>query len=351
MNHRPLSLEKVTAYIKKEYLYLGALIGFIVLATVISSSFSRDSVAYNSMFARYGSSGWSAFTTEILQRETIFLAVSKILYQLGLGSVFLFFSYAAISVSIKFHLINEHSKDKWLSLAFFSSYFFILLDATQIRFSIAIAFVYLGLHFLAENRKLLFVVIVFLSAVMFHMSILAFIIMLLFTSNKSLYWLFGMIVLAIVLYPVNLYVFFLDVVGGVVNHFDINGTFLNKVHTYLLRQGQTPAPLLGMFRPIMLLLYACAFVVFQKRRGFNTYEILCYNAFILSIFFYISLKDVVILQVRFTDMFGFSLVFLVPFIHSSLSFYIGKRNAYIMLLSFFSVYLLKFTLYDKMLVF
>ena len=124
MNHRPLSLEKVAAYIKKEYLYIGVLIGFIIIATVISSSFSRDSENYNRLFEVYGASGWDALFTEIFQRETFFLLVSKILYQLGLGSVFLFLIYSAISLSVKFYLINEHSKDKWLSLAFFVSYFF-----------------------------------------------------------------------------------------------------------------------------------------------------------------------------------------------------------------------------------
>ena len=84
------------------------------------------------MFEVSGASGWNALFTEMFQREAFFLAVSKILYQLGLGSVFLFLIYSATSVSVKFYLINEHSKDKWLSLAFFASYFFILFLGTVI---------------------------------------------------------------------------------------------------------------------------------------------------------------------------------------------------------------------------
>jgi len=334
---------------KARYMYLGLLVAFILIATVISWGYSRDSVNYNRLFEMYGTSGWGLLSTEMFHRETFFLVVSKVVYNFGLASVYLFLTYSTLSLSVKFYLISKHSKDELLSLSLFFSYFFILHDSTQIRFGVAIAFVYMGLHFLAENRKLLFAAIVIISAVMFHFSIIAFIIMLLFTTNdKSQYLIFGMIVVAIVLYPVNLDVYFLDIVGVVVSHFGITETFLNTVHSYLLMQS--PTPLLGMFRPIMLLLYFCAIVIFQNRRNFNNYEMLCYNAFLLSILFYILLKDVVILQVRFTDMFGFSLVFLVPFVHSTLSSYIGKRNAYIILLSFFAAYLLKFTLYDKMLI-
>lgn len=348
MNHRPLCLEKVTTYIKKEYLYIGALICFIIIATVISSSFSRDSETYNRMFEMYGVFGWDALFTEMFQRETFFLLVSKVLYQLGLGSAFLFLMYSAISLSVKFYLIDTHSKDKWLSLAFFGSYFFILHDSTQIRFGMSVAFVYLGLYYLAEGKKLLFSAIVILSAVMFHFAGLVFIIMLLFTSKRSLLWLLGMVVVAVLLYPVNLNAVLLDLVGNAISYFDFNGTFLNKFFRYLSKPSSDIY--LGMFGLHALLVYFCAIIIYQYRSKFNAYEMLCFNAFLLSIFFYILLKDVVDLQVRFRDMFGFSLVFLVPYIHRWLSEYLGKRNAYIVLLSFFTVYLIKFTLFDKMLV-
>lgn len=333
---------------KKKYIYIGILLCLIAVATIISSGYSRDSTAYLKLLNYYGSTGWGALTSEMFHYEIFFLVASKLTCEIGLGPIPFFLMISVISLSIKFYLINEYSNDKLLSLAFFASYFFILHDSTQIRFGMGVAFVYLGLHFLAENRKFAFVGVVLFSAVMFHVSTLFFIIMLLFTREKSLYWLLGMIVVALALYPFNFNVIFLSTVEGVIQYFDISGTFLNKVHAYALRQE--PMPLLGIFRPIMLLLYFCAFIIFQYRKQFNAYEMLCYNAFLLSIFFYIFLKDIVVLQVRFTDMFGFSLVFLIPFIHRALSCYMGKRNAYIILLSFFTAYLLKFTLYDKMLI-
>lgn len=333
---------------QKEYLYLALLIGFVVMATIISLSFSRDSENYNRMFEIYGVTGWSGLSSEVFQRETFFLVVSKVLYQLGLGSVFLFFIFAAISISAKFYLINKYSKDKWLSLAFFASYFLILHDSTQIRFGVAIAFVYLALHFLADNRKLAFLVIVIFSAIMFHVVSLVFVVMLFFSNSKSLWWLLGLVAVSIILYPVNLNDDLLGLVGDAVNYFDVHGTFLNNLYRYLSKPSADI--FLGMFSRSAMLVYLCAIVIFQYRDKFSAYELLCYNAFILSIFFYILLKDSVDLQVRIRDLFGFSLVFLMPFIHRGMSEYIGSRNAYIILYLYLGVHLIKFAIYDKMLI-
>jgi len=348
MNHCLPNLEKVTAYIKKEYLFIGVLVVFIVVATAISSGFSRDSVAYTNMFAIYGMSGWGVFTTEMLHLEVFFLAVSKILFSLGLGAVFLFLLYSSISVSVKFYLINKRSKEQWLSLAFFASYFFILHDSTQIRIGIAVAFVYLGLSYLAEGKRLLFSVIVILSALMFHFSSIVFIVMLFFTSKKSWFWLLGMVFFAILLYPVNLHAIFLELVGDSLRYLSLHGTLLYKLYVNLLAQRSDV--ILGIFRPTALLVYFCAIVMFQYRNKFNPFEGLCYNALIISIFLYILLKDFLIFQVRFADIFGFSLVFLVPYVHRAISSYIGEKAAYLLLMAFFLVHLIKFTLYDKMLI-
>jgi len=349
MNAHLPGLEKVKAYIRKEYLYIGTLIVFIVVATVISSSFSVDSVAYNAQFIRYGASGWGGLSTEIFVREPFLLVASKIIYGLGLGSVFLFLIHAVVSLPVKFYLIEKHSKDRYLSLAYFLSYFFILHDCTQLRFGMAVAFVYLGLHYLADNRRLAFSGIVFLSAVLFHNAIAAFIVMLLFTSKRSLLWLLGMVVVAIMFYPLNLNLIMVDFFGGLVDYFGIEGTRFNKLHAYLLKPSSDLH--LGIFSRHGLLIYFFGVVIFKYRNVFNKYETLCYNAFILSIFFWILLKDSMDLQVRFNDMFGFSLVFLIPYVHRRLSEYVSERNAYILLLMFFSAYIAKFVFYDKMVVF
>jgi len=211
-----------------------------------------------------------------------------------------------------------------------------------------VAFVYLGLHFLACNKRLLFSAIVIASAIMFHNAVLAFLMLLFFTTKKSLLWVLGMLVVAVLLYPVNLNAFFLELSQNILSYFNIEGTRLNRLTAFILRPSSDV--FLGVFRPIPLLVYFCAIVIFQYRVNFNAFERLCYNALILSIFFYILLKDVVDLQVRFGDMFGFSLVFLVPYVHRGLSEYFGARKAYIILYSFFIIHLVKYTLYDKMLI-
>ncbi|NOY71741.1 MAG: EpsG family protein [Gammaproteobacteria bacterium] len=333
--------------INKNYIYLGILLLLIIVATTISSSFSRDTANYIRMFEAYGSSGWGSLPSQVFQREAFLLIVSKFFYQFGLSPVFLFLTFSVLSLSVKFYLIDVHSKDKWLSLALFSAYFFILHDSTQIRFSLAVAFVYLALHYLSAGRKLLFAAIVFSSAVMFHTSALVFLVMLFFTSRKSLSWLLTMIVVAVLLYSVNLHAVLLSLVEDAIAYFELHRTFLNKLHNYMLRPSQSEH--LGMLKPTMILVYACAVVLYQYRKKFSTYESLCYSALLLTIFFYILLHNVVDLQIRFRDMFFFSLVFLIPYIHDWVSKYVSKRVAYALLLMAFSVYLVKFIFYDKML--
>ena len=212
----------------------------------------------------------------------------------------------------------------------------------------AVAFVYLGLHFLSEKKQILFSGIVIASAFLFHTAILIFIVMLFFTSRKSLYWLIGFVAFAILIYPLELDVILLNIVENVMTYLGPDKTRFDKLHALLLQPSSDV--FLGMFRPIPLLVYFCAIVIYRYRDRFNSYETLCYNALLFSIFCYILLKDIPDLQVRFADMFGFSLVFLVPYVHRGMSEYIGSKYAYIILYSFFAVHLVKYTLYDKMLI-
>jgi len=334
---------------RNQYIYLAVLLIYIIVAAIISSDYSRDSFRYNFMIESYGASSWGSVVTEIHRHEMFFLVVSKVVHKAGLNSFFLFLIFAAISLSIKFWLISTHSKDKALSLALFSSYFFLLHDSTQIRFGMAVAFAYLALHFLADNRKLLFSVTVIFAAVMFHNAVLVFLVMLLFTSARSTLWVFGMIAVAFVLYPLDINAYIFELVKNIINYFDMGGTRLKNVYNLLLKPTQEE--FLGAFKPTMILVYISAAVIYQYRNKFTNYERLCYNALLLTIFFYVLFKDVVDLQIRFRDMFFFSLVFLVPYIHNWMCRFVSKKAAYVLLAMSFTVYLAKFVFLDEMLVF
>lgn len=334
---------------KKHALYFGLLVCLIIIATVISSSYSRDSEAYNSYIFIYGSHEWGRFFIEVFQLEVLFVVVSKIIYKLDLSYVLVFLLYTALSLSIKFYLIDKYSKDKLLSLSFYISYFFILHDSTQIRFGLAIAAVYLGLRYLSDNRKLLFAAIVLFSALMLHAVSLVFLLMLFFTTKRSWSWLLGMVAIAIVLYPVNLNELTLSFVGDIVGYFNLQGAIINKIYAVML----TPSSdiFLGMCTRFAILSYVCAAVIYQYKSKLSAYETLCFNAFLLSIFFYVLLKDIPDLQVRFRDMFGFSLVFLVPYLHRALSTLTGERAAYTLIMLYLFVHFIKFTFYSGMLIF
>lgn len=331
---------------KNNCVYLGFLISFILVATLISSGYSKDSQAYHWWIDHVGVAGWNALSSNLLQREVFFVILTKLVYQLGIGAISVFFIHALISLPIKFYLINKYSKDRFLSLAYFSSYYFILHDCTQIRYGMAVAFVYLGLVYLADNRKLLYSVIVIISAIAFHNAIIVFILMLFFTSRKSTSWILGMIAFAIILYPLNFNILMSEVIGYIVNSLEADGTRLHRLHSYLITPSSEMH--LGLFSRHGLLIYFFAFVIFKYRNEFNKYELLCFNAFMLSIFFWILLKDSMDIQVRFNDAFGFSLVFLFPYVHKRFSEYMSERSAYMVLLLFCFMYLAKFVLYDNM---
>ena len=341
-----MSLVKLKRCELKSYHHFSVLLALIAIAAVVSWGFSRDSQNYIDIFNLYGASPWGALGEEALHHETFFIVASKVIYKLGLGSFFLFLLYAAISVSIKYHLIRAHSKDMLISLAFFSAYFFILLDSTQIRFGMAVSFLYLGLHYLSLDRKITFAMIVLASTVLFHVLSIAFIILLVLKDQRSTYWLIGMVVLSILLYPFDLRVLVLDVLRFVIEHLEIYGTFINKLYGYISKPSSDIS--LGIFYKKALLVYFCAFVIFRYRNSFTEYESLCYRALLLSIFFFILLNDIVDLQVRLSDLFGFALVFIVPYIHKWLAEYTGERPAYALLLVFFAAFLAKFAFYDKM---
>lgn len=335
--------------IKKNYPLLGLLVCLIIFATIISSSFSRDSASYNNYIFVFGSHDWDRFFTEILHLEGLFVLLSKIIYKLDLSYTFLFLIYATISLSIKFYLIDNYSKEKFLSLAFFISYFFILHDSTQIRFGLAIAAVYFSLKCLSENRRLMFSAIVLFSAIMLHVVSLVFILLLLFTTKKSVSWLLGLILVAIVLYPVNINVIAMDFVGSIVDSFGLQRAIINKLYTVMLAPSSDV--FLGMFARPAVLSYICAAIIFQYKNKLSDYETLCFNAFLLSIFFYILLKDIPDIQVRLRDMFGFSLVFLVPYLYRALSTLTGERASYVLITLYLFVHFIKFTFFNGMLIF
>lgn len=348
-HHFFFSLEYFRSLKKEQWLYLGALASSILFATIISLNYSRDSFAYKQMFDMYGASGWGRLPAEILGREAFFLITSKVFFSFGLSSLFLFFLYAIISLSVKFYLVARCSKDKWLSLAFFASYFFILHDSTQIRFGLAVAFSYFGLYFLSQGKKIVFAVMILLSAFLFHVSSIAFIVMLVFSGKKPLFFLAFLMIFSVLLYPVNLLNALSEPIAGAINYFDIHGTVINKLFWFYFH-GEKATGGLGLFTIRMFLVYFCVAVLFQYRKVFSTFEALCYYSLIFSVFFYILMKDFWVVQYRLSGLFGFALVFLVPYIHRWLSGYLGKRSAYALLLLFFMVTLLKFTWYDKMII-
>ena len=164
------------------------------------------------------------------------------------------------------------------------------------------AFSYLGLVYLAEKRYMVFITAVCVSALLFHTAIIVFLLMLLFVSRDALKWALALLALAVLMYPLDLNVMLVGVIDGVLKYFELEVTRFNKLYNVMVNPSSDV--FLGMFTPITLLVYICAFAIYQFRDRFNPFEVVCYNAFILSIAFYILLKDIPDLQVRFGDLFS-----------------------------------------------
>lgn len=281
-----------------------------ILSSVFSAYFSHDSVAYQMLFERYSTTPFSHFFSEISNHEAFFVLMSK---GLSMFPAFVFFCfYALMSFAIKLALIEKGSRDPVLSLLCFFAFFFLYLDGTVIRVSLGIAIAYWGVYALAKNNFLGFFSAIIFSALFFHYSLLVLIIMPIFRTHASIVFIFFSTCVAMIFYFFGLGV--LDLIMAVASYLDSSYIGVNKLVSYINR-SEAGYP----YSTVYLLLFFVSLVSYVLFRGqINDFELILFNMLFFSFFLLVIFYQSQVIQNRLSEIFRYSLVFIVPFYYYSL---------------------------------
>lgn len=141
--------------------------------------------------------------------EPSFILISQLVNYIFDDVLYLFIIYAFLGVSLKYIAINHLSNHKFHSIFIYFSYFFLLLEMTQIRVGVAAGFLLLCIRPIHE-RKIFQFLIFSLLAFFFHYSALVVLLLYFLKSediNKKVY--FSLIPLGYIIYFFDINLFFL----------------------------------------------------------------------------------------------------------------------------------------------
>lgn len=125
--------------------------------------------------------------------ELSFKSISKIAYILGGNSLWMFAIYASLSVGIRYYAIHKYAPFVVFSLAAWVSSFFLLHDLIQIRGAVASALLLLIIP-LIYRKNYLGAIILWVIALFFHRSAIAFLPIFFFRRDSGHWrlWLFAL---------------------------------------------------------------------------------------------------------------------------------------------------------------
>tara|TARA_R110001583_G_scaffold111063_2_gene260152 strand:+ start:29600 stop:30622 length:1023 start_codon:yes stop_codon:yes gene_type:complete len=288
-------------FYKKKYIY----IFFSFLAAFLSSHLSLDSAAYQSIFNYYGSSGWTRVISEVGSYEAFFVITAKLLN--GFSSFFWFLIISLISVSLKIYTIEKSSRNFYISFVFYLAYFFVLLDGTQIRVSLAIAIAYLGLYLLSEKKIIKSLVLNLLSALFFHYSLVFILAIYVFKNKKTIVFLASLWPILILCWWLG--VDFLSLSKIVFSYADQNWVGIDKVNLYLNSYDKGSAPYSLQF---IFLFCASSIVYWRYRDELTDFEVICFNCVFMSLVVLGLFVGASGFQNRVSEIFRFGLIFIFP---------------------------------------
>ena len=283
------------------------LFGFIIISisSVISAYFSLDHLGYQGIFSRYGETPFVEAINEVVYYELFFIMLSKVFSEFN---VFICFAFvAACSFSIKLNLIEKASRDIFLSLLIFFSFFFLLHDSTGIRVSLAIAISFYGLYFLSKDRPFSYFFCVLISALFFHYSLFVFFVTFLLRTVKTAYFLLAFWVILIVLYYVGFT--FTDLLIQISEFLGRGFTPVDKLYLYINRGVGDAAPFSKFF---LGLFFVSIIAFFKYKNNLNKFELYCFNSLFLSFVILALLSQTPEIQNRLSEIFRVAIVFIFP---------------------------------------
>ena len=318
---RSLGANQFIAYIKPRVLFV--ILVLVVLATIMSNQFSRDSIGYHTLIRYYAELSLPFWQTFNQQQEALFIWLSLLSTDSYTGHLFVFLVYALLSISIKVYLIDKKSRFYWLSLGFYICYFFLFQDGTAIRVSLAIGLLFLSLLLLENDKSLLFVLSVLLVSFLLHYSALLFLVMLLLKHKKSeniLAVLFVLSSIVVFIFDKNQVIsFFVSIFGGL----SYNFYGVQKLMNYL-DYAKNSTEYYSPFKLQSFVAYFFAVVFWFYKDKFGDYEMLCYKAFLFSLVLFVGLSYIPAWQNRFSEIFAFSFVFLIPYTYEFIKHFVSS---------------------------
>ncbi len=288
-----------------------------IIATLLSAYLSLDSVAYQRIFERYSSTGWSGFLGEMRRYEAFYIGLAK-LYQ-GLSSIVWFSTIALFSVGLKLLLIQKSSRHFYWSVAVYLGCFFVLFDGTVIRASLAIVIAYWGAYFFSKNRYLIAFALVLLATFFFHYSLAFFFVVILFRC-RDVSW------VLIASYPVLVGVWLLgyDLLHlslDLIKDMDENIVGVGKLKSHLLQIDNDAVPYSIQFI-VLYLMSVCVFWCY--RNDLTDFERICFNCVFMSLVVLVLFVGSTATQNRTSEIFRFGLVFIFPLYYCYLLEWIRK---------------------------
>lgn len=288
------------------YLLFIALI-LTALASVLSSSYSMDSMQYKNYFSLIASGDY-------VNVEVSFYIVSFISGLLFKSVVPVFVFYALVSIFVKIFIINKYSPYPFLSIIVFCSYYFLVQESNMIRIGLASSFFMLAC-FSYFNKNYLSYFSLSLIAVFLHYSCFVVLFLPLIVSRsvrlgfyRSLFFLISCILLAIFSSALN----FIHDILVLLSTYDPTGKLVHYIN--LAENGVfTNINLANRILPYLCFLIPLFFVYFKAcnlNRYYSYYmQIVCFGLFVFS-----ALSPLPVLAYRFSEVFLIFCILLFPFV-------------------------------------
>lgn len=223
---------------------------------------------------------------------------------------FLFFLaiYAVLGIGIKLYLINRYSTHKFYSVLLLISNFYLIQDLVQIRASVAIGLIYLGIFQLIANKKKAFVIFILL-ATFFHFSSIIFLFLFFISENKFSKWKYIFFIALAYVFSFFGY----KLLNAIINIIPSSYAQL-KLLTYLSveRVSSLEINVFGIFIISKIILFFLL-ISFQNRIRSILYNYLL-KMYGFGILFYVGLSGIPDVAVRLSYVFFFSEIFLIPMI-------------------------------------
>lgn len=270
--------------------------------------FDADSITYEDLFFNADAENPNLLT------EPSFLFIANLCKLIANDVHVLFFIYASIAISIKFYSIKLNSEYLFLPLIIYFGNYFILHDYTQVRVSVASAFLLLSIHPLANGNKKK-TALCLLCALLFHYSSMVLFIILFF-GNKTLSKAWKTALLCMIPIGIVMFILKLDLITSI--PFE---TVQKKVEMYrLLTDNGTFEPLSlkspFLWTKILMMVYGIVFYDTIYERCPILPLLLKING--LSILFFFAFSTIPVLGGRIHELFGVVEILLFPTIFNTI---------------------------------